>query len=382
MEKGEGMADTRLVVGCMTGTSIDALDVALVEITGHGFEMRVRLVRTLSRPLGDVGEGLRRFAHQQAMPAREIAALNHAFSTLHAQAVREAIGSMIADLVAVHGQTVFHAPPLTWQMFEPAIVARDVLLPVVCNFRAADVAAGGQGAPITPIADYILFRDARERRAVVNLGGFCNHTTLPPGGEEGDHFRAVDGIEAGDICACNHVLDGLARLLFNLPFDEGGTQALMGQIDEDCYREFVDLFEMQVGLGRSLGTQDDLAAGLSRIASTRSRAEKSVKTDPRPSIVRSACAALATVTVNHVGAVDRLILAGGGVLNKALLAEFQKRAKAPVNRSDDLDVPAPYREAMAIAVLGALCQERLPITLPQVTRLSGPAPVAGSWVYP
>jgi len=377
------MAHTRLVVGCMTGTSIDALDVALVEITGLGLDMRVRLVRTLSRPLGDVGEGLRRFAQQQpAMPAREIAALNHAFSTLHAEAVREAIGHMMADLVAVHGQTVFHTPPLTWQLFEPAIVARETMVPVVSNFRAADVAAGGQGAPITPIADYILFRDARERRAVVNLGGFCNHTTLPPAQAGADHFHAIDGIVAGDICACNHVLDGLARLLFNLPFDEGGTQALMGQIDEACYQEFVDFFEMQAGLGRSLGTQDDLAARLTGIAAARTRGEKAVKTDPRRTIVRSACAAMATVTVNHVGAVDRLILAGGGVLNKALVAEFQKRSRAPVNRSDDLGVPAPYREAIAMAVLGALCQQRVPITLPQVTKLRGPAPVAGSWVYP
>ncbi len=376
------MSSTRLVVGCMTGTSIDALDVALVEITGSGFDMGVRLVRTLSRPLGDVGEGLRRLAHGEAMPAREIAALNHAFSTLHAEAAHEAIGEAIADLVAVHGQTVFHAPPLTWQLFEPAVVAREVMLPVVSNFRAADVAAGGQGAPITPLADYIMFRDLKERRAVVNLGGFCNYTVLPPAGTGQDHFSAIDGIAAGDICACNHVLDGLARVLFNLPFDEGGTQALLGQIDEACYREFVDLLEAQVRLGRSLGTDDDLAAGLGLITSRRAGRDHAVKTDPRPGIVRSACAALAAVTVDHVGAVDRLILAGGGVLNKALLAEFQKRSKAPVNRSDDLDVPAPYREAMAIAVLGALCQERLPITLPQVTKLRGPAPVAGSWVYP
>lgn len=376
------MADTRLVVGCMTGTSIDALDVALVEIVGHGLDMRVRLLRTLSRPLGEVGEGLRRFAHQQAMSAREIAALNYAFSVLHAEAVREAIGDAIADLVAVHGQTVFHAPPLTWQLFEPAIVAREAMVPVVCHFRSADVAVGGQGAPITPIADYILFRDPSERRAVVNLGGFCNYTTLPPTGMGQDHFAAIDGIAAGDICACNHVLDGLTRVLFNLPFDEGGTQALMGQIDEACYKEFIELFDTQVGLDRSLGTDDDLAEGLRRITSSRTGRETGVKTDPRPSIVRSACAALATVAVSRVGAVDRLILAGGGVLNKALLAEFQKRSKAPVNRSDDLDVPAPYREAMAMAVLGALCQERFPITLPQVTRLSSPAPVAGMWVYP
>ncbi len=373
--------ETRLVVGCMTGTSLDALDAALVEVTGRALEMSVRLVRTVSRPLGAMGEALRRFAGQEPLSAGAIAALNCEFSTLHADAIAEIVGREVADLIAVHGQTVYHAPPLTWQLLEPAIIARRLCVPVVSNLRAADVAAGGQGAPITPLADYILFRDAKERRAILNLGGFCNHTTLPPGGARADHFKTLDGIEAGDICACNHVLDGLSRLLINLPFDEGGSQALLGRVDETCLAELVDLFEKQTGLGRSLGTDDDLAQDLAQVARTAARGA-AVTTDQRFNILRSACAAVATVALNRIGAVDRLILAGGGVLNKALLGEFQKRARCPVNRSDDLGVPAPYREAIAMAVLGALCEERVPITLPQVTKVPGPAPVAGSWVYP
>lgn len=373
--------ETRLVVGCMTGTSLDALDVALVQISGRGLDMRIALVRTLSQPLGSIGEGLRRLANQEAFSAGAIAALNRDFSALHAEAIREIVGEEIADLVAVHGQTVYHAPPLTWQLLEPAIIARRLCVPVVSNLRAADVAAGGQGAPITPLADYILFRDEKERRAVLNLGGFCNYTTLPPRRPRQEHFKALDGIEAGDICACNHVLDGLARHLFNLPFDEGGSQALQGQVENERFTEFVDVLEKQGRLGRSLGTDDDLAEGWMRLSRV-GDGSAAVKTDPRASVLRTACAAVATVAVNHIGAVDRLILAGGGVLNKALLGEFQKRAKCPVNRSDDLGVPAPYREAIAMAVLGALCEERIPITLPQVTKVPGPAPVAGSWVYP
>lgn len=372
---------TRLVVGCMTGTSLDALDVALVELAGRGLEMRVRLVRTLSRPLGALGEALRRFARQEPLSAGAIAALNAEFSALHAGAVAEVIGRDVADLVAVHGQTVYHAPPLTWQLLEPAIIARRLGAPVVSNLRAADAAAGGQGAPITPIADYILFRDATERRAVLNLGGFCNYTTLPPAGARADHFNALDGIEAGDICACNHALDGLSRLLFNLAFDEGGSQALLGRVDEACFARFVEIFKRQSGLARSLGTEDDLARLLADVAGGAGRGA-AVATDQRCNVLRSACAAVAAAAVNRIGAADRLILAGGGVLNKALLGEFQKRAKCPVNRSDDLGVPAPSREAIAMAVLGALCEERIPITLPQVTKLPGPAPVAGSWVYP
>lgn len=375
------MSGSRLVAGCMTGTSLDALDAALVEISGRGLDMRARLVRTVSHSLGSLGDRLRRLARQEAMTAGEIASLNREFSALHAAALSEVIGSDIADFVAVHGQTVFHAPPLTWQLFEPAIVARALCVPVVSNFRAADVAAGGQGAPITPLADYLMFRDLKERRAVANLGGFCNYTTLPPKPARAEPYKVIDEIAAGDICACNHVLDGLARRLFNLPFDEGGSQALAGRVDDGCYQQFVQLLQEQVRLGRSLGTEDELGAGLDRLTSPRA-AGASVTTDRGPVIVRSACAAVATVALDRVGAVDRLILSGGGVLNKALLGEFQKRSKAPVNRSDDLGVPAPYREAMAMAILGALCEERIPITLPQVTKLAGAASVAGSWVYP
>lgn len=365
----------------MTGTSLDGLDAALVRVEGRGLGVRVGVERTARRPLGELGVRLRSLASGCVHAASEIAAMGRDLALLHSDAVHEAAGGARIDLVAAHGQTVFHDPPLSWQLLNGAVLAHAVRAPVVFDLRAADLASGGQGAPITPMADYIMFRDAKERRAVLNLGGFCNYTTLPPAGVRADHFKALDGIEAGDICACNHVLDGLSRLLFNLPFDEGGSQALQGHLDEACFTRFVDVFEHQRDLRRSLGTEDDLAQGLARVTQAAGR-DAAVSTDQRANILRSACAAVAAVALDRVGAVDRLILAGGGVLNKALLGEFQKRATCPVNRSDDLGVPAPYREAIAMAVLGALCEERIPITLPQVTKLSGPAPVAGSWTYP
>ncbi len=116
---------------------------------------------------------------------------------LHVEAVR-ALGCERLDLVVAHGQTVYHAPPLSWQLCAPGPIAHALQVPVLCDLRSADIAAGGQGAPITPIADHILFRHAREARAVVNLGGFCNITTLPAG----DDATRVRG---GDVCACNQV---------------------------------------------------------------------------------------------------------------------------------------------------------------------------------
>src|SRR5690349_11659226 len=138
----------RRVVGCMTGTSIDALDASLVEIDGHGLAMRAKPVRNLTRDLGDLAPRLRALAEQQPMTAGQIAAIARDFALLHASAILELLAGEKADLICVHGQTVFHQPPLSWQLMQPAPIAQAVGCPVVYDLRQADLAAGGQGAPI------------------------------------------------------------------------------------------------------------------------------------------------------------------------------------------------------------------------------------------
>lgn len=360
---------TRLVAGCMTGTSIDALDVALVELTGRGLDVRVRLVRTLSRPLGTMGEALRRFARQEALSAGAIAALNHEFSDLHADAVEEVIGADVADLVAVHGQTVYHAPPLTWQLLEPAVVARRLCVPVVSNLRAADVAAGGQGAPITPIADAILFGDPGERRTIVNLGGFCNVTRLPRVESASD---SLDTIEAADVCACNHLLDAAARAALHAPFDAEGAAASRGRPLPRVVDALSSRLEAQRTSGRSLGTGDESAALV---------ADLGAGVAPND-LCRSVCEAIAVAVARAVGECDRVLLAGGGAHNRALVETIGARCAAPAETTSAHGVCVGDREAVAMAVLGALCDDRVPITLPRVTGCTRPAPVAGCWAKP
>src|SRR5262245_9739095 len=143
---------TRLAIGCMTGTSIDALDAALVRIEGRGLDMHADLVRGISRPLADLAPPLRALANQEPATAAHIARLAHRLAMLHVEVIRVLLVGDRPELIAIHGQTVFHAPPISWQLFNPAPIANAFDTPVVFDLRAADLAGGGQGAPITPLS--------------------------------------------------------------------------------------------------------------------------------------------------------------------------------------------------------------------------------------
>jgi 1,6-anhydro-N-acetylmuramate kinase len=367
----------RLAVGCMTGTSLDSLDAALVGIEGSGLSLRARFHRGVSHGLDGLAPRLRAVAEQQPTTAAQVAALSRDFALAHVAAVSVLLAGERADLVSVHGQTVHHAPPVSWQLLNPWPIAHELRAPVVFDLRGADLAAGGQGAPITPLADLLLFADPVQSLAVVNLGGFCNITLLPPRGEHTD--SAARDVRGMDVCACNHLLDGLSRTLLGAPYDDAGAAASSGAVNERLAAPLADLLTSQAAAGRSLGTGDELSRWI----------EGARRAAPAPDVLRSACEALARAivkasTLDH--AVTRpplsLILAGGGVRNLCLMRALESHAGRPVRTTADLGVPPEYREAACMAVLGALCQDRVPITLPQVTGVRHPAPVAGCWASP
>jgi anhydro-N-acetylmuramic acid kinase len=374
----------------MTGTSIDGIDAALVEIVGRGLAMRARVVRGVSRSFepefGDVRRGLRSLADQEAMTSREIAGLMGRFAEFHVDALRDLLPGLAGrlDLICVHGQTVYHAPPMSWQLMQPAPIARAMGAPVVFDLRAADIAAGGQGAPITPIADWVLYRSREAQgdagsvsRAVVNLGGFCNVTVIGAGenSDRHDHAESIASIRGLDVCACSQLLDGLARNRLGEPFDRGGSHASRGSRDDAAYADLVGVLERQAASRRSLGTGDESSAW---IDATRTRLAQDA--------LRTACDAIGATIVGacrRAGA-NELILAGGGLKNAALLGAIRlaaASASARVLLSDDVGIPSSHREAVCFAVLGAMCQDRVTITLPAVTGVASPAPIAGAWVF-
>jgi 1,6-anhydro-N-acetylmuramate kinase len=243
----------------------------------------------------------------------------------------------------------------------------------VTGLRRADLAAGGPGAPITPLADWILFRGP-ESRAIVNLGGFVNVTLLPPE----DHPDPRSAIHGRDVCACNHILDEIAREALRCDFDDGGACALRGRVDERRAADLALNLEVNVQAGRSLGTGDEDVAGFwIEMGLAAIRAGQLDAAD----LAATAAATIGRVVAAHTASCA-VYLGGGGARNGALVAAIAAAAGAPVRHTDALGVAGGDREAAAMAILGALAQDGEPITLPQVTGRGAMTLATGTWTHP
>lgn len=359
----------RRALGTMTGTSIDALDLALVHIEGRGLEMRPTFVRGWSFPLEELAPRIRALATGEPASAEDSATLAHDLAIFHAESIAEARAETdgALDLLALHGQTVFHRPPVSWQLINPWPIARAAQCPVVFDMRGADLAAGGQGAPITPLADWVLFRDATRSRAIVNLGGFCNISMIPAGGAE-----AIPAIRGFDACVCNQLLDAVARRALDVPYDDGGVAAMAGAPASDAVTELRTALLDQRAAGRSLGTGDETVGWIDRWLGQLTPSD----------LAASAASAIGSAIGELARGADEVILAGGGAHNMALVRAIGGAMGSRPQTTGALGIPSSFREAAAMAVLGVLCADAVPITLPHATGAPSPAPIAGAWIFP
>ena len=365
----------------MSGTSLDGITAAVARFApGAGAAVSVELLAHLSRPYATAQRD-RLLRAMEGGTAVEYCRLNFDLGVWLADAALAAIeraGLAPAGIAAVasHGQTLWHEPPhSTWQLGEAAVIAERTGIAAVSDFRVRDVAAGGQGAPLVPIADAVLFSDAHAWRALQNLGGIANVTIVPPCGAQ-DRVRAFD---TGPGVA---VIDGVTRSLVpGLPYDRDGALARRGQAIDDAVdaalaHPYFDAPPPK-STGRELFSRDYIERF---VADCRAARPEATEAD----IVATAVA----LTARSIGDAYRrwapepvadVVLSGGGAKNPALV-EAIRHAVAPrrVRLFDELFFDGEAKEAVAFELLGYLHLARRPGNVPSATGARGPR-VIGKW---
>ncbi len=360
-------------VGLMSGTSLDGISAVAVRFhergTGFDAEMLAFVVREYDAAQRDALQ-----AAMAAGSARDYCRLAFELGRWLADAavaVLAEAGVARDEVRAIgsHGQTLWHEPPhSTWQMGEPAVIAERTGLDVVSDFRVRDVAAGGQGAPLVPLADALLFASDRWR-ALQNLGGIGNVTVVPPGGVPG----SVRAFDTGPGVA---VIDGVVRALYpGERYDAGGAYARAGTVIEPVLEALLDDAYFALEPPKSTGRELFGAAYVSRLIMLCRQAH--VGASPAD-IVATATALTARSVADAYRRfmpepVDEVLLSGGGAKNEALVSMVAE-AVAPLTtrRFSDAYFDDEAKEAVAFALLAHLFVERRPGNVPRATGAAGP----------
>lgn len=374
-----------VVVGLMSGTSLDGISAAVARFVPGVDHISAELLAYRSVPYSrEQRERLLR-ALEGASPT-EYCRLNFDLGSWLADAAIAVLadaGVARGDVraIASHGQTVWHEPGhSTWQFGEPAVIAERSGIGVVSDFRVRDVAAGGQGAPLVPIADALLFHDVQRWRALQNLGGIGNVTVVPPGG-------AFDGVRAFDTGPGVGVIDGVTRMLFpELPYDVDGALARRGRACDDVVRQLLTepyfASPPPKSTGRELFTRAYMERLIAMCRAGAPRAGRSgvVSEDIVATAVELTAQSIADAFRRFIPEpVAEIVVSGGGARNPALVDAIAARVSpVGVTRFDDLFFDGEAKEAVAFALMGYLFVEGRSANVPGATGARGRR-LLGKW---
>lgn len=405
--QAQPQAQPMTVAGLMSGTSADGVDVAIVKIeprwnkeTQGKDDLEDLSVKLLGHASFPFSPALRR-AVLGAMDARaistaELARLNWRLGQAYAEAVTATLKQVRCrlNLIGCHGQTIYHQPQprsyagrrvaCTWQIGEMAMLAAVSGVPVVSNFRPADMVAGGQGAPLVPLLDFVLFRHGEKGRVLQNLGGIANLTALPPGAR-------LDQVTAFDTGPANMVIDRLMQRLLGKEFDRNGATALRGIVLEDAVTSMLRQPFFRRRPPKSAGREqfgeafaESFLAACRRAAGGRRLRPEDAVASATALTARSIAQAYGHFVRPRMGeATVECILSGGGARNRALV-EMLRRELAPLGctlvLSDRFALPVEAKEAAAFALLAYQTWRHRPGNVPAATGARGPA-ILGEIAY-
>jgi anhydro-N-acetylmuramic acid kinase len=368
----------RWFIGLSSGTSASGIDAALVETRETGLDLRFRLVHSLHHSYSrDLRDMLLRPGSAHSLTLRQIAILHRVLGENSASAARLVAEQAKFPLprvlcVGFPGHTLWHETegryPANLTIGMASAVAERTGLTTVSDFRGRDVVVGGQGFPLTSLVDYLLFRDRREHRLLIHLGGTASVLSMPAGIDT----RQVIGFQAAP---CTILLDGLMRLLTGgrEPYDAGGKHAVQGCCIEPLVERWLGHPWLQKKPPKSLSRQDFGEEFLNQGVQMARHLHR-----PLHDVL---CSAAHFVARAIVGAVrrfiplpaDRVLLSGGGVRNGLLWSLLANHlAPVPLEKIDAHGYPAESRKAIAYAGLAALAMDGVPANLPGATGASGP----------
>jgi anhydro-N-acetylmuramic acid kinase len=322
----------------MSGTSLDGIDVAIVEIRGRGVET----IGFTATPYSEKVRAAILAISNTDTHTSAISRLNYELAELYAKAVQRTVKRFGAvSLIGCHGQTVYHeGRSNTMQIGEPAVLAERTGVPVVSNFRARDIAAGGQGAPLVPYVDYLLFQHPKKTRVALNIGGIGNITVIPAG-------CAPQDVVAFDTGPGNMAIDALAREFSagKLSCDRGGRLAAKGSVDKRLLDELLRDAYYRRKPPKSAGREQYGAAFVARLKASGASMLDLLTT---ATVLTAATIAIAVAAYRP----DELIASGGGVHNPQIMSHLAAFLPGvAISTSTDHGIDADAKEAIAFAVL-------------------------------
>ena len=391
-------AKTMTVAGIMSGTSADGIDVAFVRVTPGKLRPRVTLLAHQGFPYP---AALRRAVlaamNSASTSTAELARLNWRLGIAYAEAVSATLKQhpVELDLIGCHGQTLYHQArastyagrsfACTWQAGEAQVIAAALGVPVVSNFRPADMLAGGQGAPLVPLLDYVLFAHPTRGRVLQNIGGIANLTAIPAA-------ATTDRVIAFDTGPGNLVMDALALELFGKRYDRNGAIAACGQVLAAVLSAALRNPYFALKPPRTAGREEFGREYAARFLTACRRASK------RPEDAIATATALTAETIvrsyrqfihkkmrsaQSANSTIDYIVSGGGARNNTLMALLAARLEplgCDLASSAEFGLPAEVKEAAAFALMAWQTWHRKPGNVPAATGAARPA-ILGQVTY-
>lgn len=377
------------VVGLMSGTSADGVDAAVVDIRGR----QVRVLAFDTYPYrAALQREILRLCRPESARLDAICHYNHVLGEVFGEAVirlcdKSGISLDSIDLIGSHGQTIYHNPNggryaghvvrSTLQIGEPSAIAQRTGITTVADFRPRDMAAGGEGAPLVPYADHILFSDRRLCRAVQNIGGIANVTFLPAYNDAVRHSKrkGPDGVVAFDTGPGNMVIDGMMRLITKGKrcYDRGGAMAARGTVDEPLLREMLQHPFFRRRPPKSTG-REQFGQQYGEWLYDNARRKGLMPEDIVATATALTASTIASAYRRFLPAMpDEMILCGGGAHNATLVRMLQSRLEGVrIRATNEFGIDVDAKEAVSFAILAYATIQGVPNNLPRVTGASEP----------